>query len=273
MADTPQFLSTHERVVQDWLAQFERRFSRFLPDSEVNAFRKAKRGIYPLSEELRILLERAEMLRTLTHGNYDPAAGELLERAGYGKGNYATLPPEDFKIPVWTLQKEGLMLDGPTAFDLGGIGKGYAIDRVVAMIHEFGYNHFLVEGGGDMFGTTKADGSPWQVAIEYPGKPELAAGLVNLSHRGLAVSDRFRRRFGNWHHIVNPHEKKPVVSLDGCAALAPSAWAADCMTSGLFLASPERYADLKSAFQAEYLVFASEGKVEMSQGWSGELFT
>lgn len=272
LIDTDSVPVEHETVIKDWLADFEQRFSRFLPNSEVNAFRTASPGTYPVSPEFLVLLERTSILRDLTHGRYDPAAGELLERAGYGKSRSTSLAPEDFRLPHWKLDGDKLVVDGPTTFDLGGIGKGYAIDRVADQLKGFGYTHILVEGGGDMFGAEKADGTAWHVAIEYPGKPELAAGTLELRHAGLAVSDRFRRRFGNWHHIVDPTENKPVSSIEGCAAVAPSAWAADCMTSGLFLGTEEQYAKLREAFAAEYLVFLPNGQTTVSQAWPGALF-
>lgn len=272
LIDEPIVIPSHVDEIKDWLALFEKRFSRFLPNSEVNAFRDATAGTYTVSPELLTLLERALELRTLTHGRYDPVVGELLERAGYGKGNFSLLSTEDFKPPSWTLQAGRLVLDGPTAFDFGGIGKGYSIDKVAKKIKELGYDYFLVEGGGDMFGTSKADGSPWNVALEFPGKPELAAGTVALFHQGLAVSDRFRRCFGVWHHIVNPQTKQPIRLLDGCVAIAPSAWAADCMTSGLFLGREEEYLSVAKVFQAEYLVFFPFGRTMVSSGWPGELF-
>lgn len=266
-----------QEAVMECVTQFEQRFSRFLPDSEVNAFREAKVGTYPISEELSVLLGRADVLRRLTGGIYDPAVGGLLERAGYGmpKTNEisTTETTTNFFLPHWSLVGTTLTLDGPVAFDLGGMGKGYCIDGVARVLEREGYQHYLVEGGGDMFGTTKADGSPWQVAIEYPGKPELAAGTMALSHQGLAVSDRFRRRFGRWHHIVNPAMKQAVDTIDGCAAVALSAWDADCMTSGLFLAPSELYPALAREFRAEYLVFLSDGHTQVSSHWPGKLFT
>jgi thiamine biosynthesis lipoprotein ApbE len=88
----------------------------------------------------------------------------------------------------------------------------------------------------------------------------------------LAVSDSFRRRWGDWHHIVDPQAREAVRTVVGCAAVAPCAWDADCMTSGLFLSRPEGYADLTARFQASYLVFFADGTVRVSENWNGELF-
>lgn len=260
--------------VLSFLQNFERRFSRFLLDSEVNAWRQAVPGKYTISPDLKTLLARAEQLRTLTGGKYDPAVAGLLERVGYGVKlpNNSSETPEQFILPKWCLEGESVVIEGPLVFDLGGMGKGYAIDAVAQLLKEKGYRYFLVEGGGDMYGTTKHDGKPWQIAIEYPGQPDTALGSVELDHRGLAVSDRFRRRFGRWHHVVDPMTKQAVDLIDGCAALAPSAWDADSLTAGIFLGKRDNYASLAQAFQGEYLVTLPGGYLERSLHWPGTLF-
>lgn len=260
-----------ERVI-GYARDFESRFSRFLPGSETNAFREAAAGTYPVSAEFARLLARAASLRTLTGGVYDPVVGAVLEGAGYG--GQSGLAPVQYgdQLPVWSIDGDQLTIDGPVAFDLGGIGKGYCIDRIADVIRSAGYEYFLVDGGGDMFGTTKADGRPWRVAIEYPGKPDLAAGVALLAHQGLAVSDSFRRRFGAWHHLIDPKARETIKSVIGCAAIAGDAWSADCMTSGLFFASSERYPELARELGASYLVFWSDGRATRSEDWTGELF-
>lgn len=265
----PDDLSEH---VMRYARDFESRFSRFLPGSETNAFRESSAGSYPVSPEFARLLVRAAELRSLTGGVYDPAVGGVLESAGYG-GQSGLAPVRYGEVlPTWSITGGALTIDGPIAFDLGGIGKGYCIDRIADLVRAAGYERFIVDGGGDMYGTTKADGRPWRVAIEYPGRPDTAAGVVELANAGLAVSDTFRRRFGKWHHLIDPNARVSVESVIGAAAVAPNAWSADCMTSGLFFAQPERYEALASALQSSYLVFYADGRAIASENWRGELF-
>jgi thiamine biosynthesis lipoprotein len=273
MIDGKPLRNEVKEIVLRYVEDFEKRFSRFLPESEVNAFRESPAGDFVLSEELAHLLFVAQQLRTLTLGAYDPAVAGVLEGAGYGARQ--SLQPlkksERFLVPQWSLAGEKLTIAGPIAFDLGGIGKGYCIDQVAEIIKCSGYDYFLVDGGGDMVATTKVDGSAWRIAVEYPGKPDMAASTVNVSNQGIAVSDSFRRRFGKWHHLVDAKMKKPVEQIIGCAAVARDAWAADCMTSGLFFAPPENYHALAREFGAAYIVFQSDGVAKVSSDWQGEL--
>lgn len=271
--DTELFQDELKHSLLCYVEDFENRFSRFLPQSEVNAFRESSAGEYTISQEFLQLLIVADRLRILTNDIYDPAVATLLENAGYGaKENIRPLAGRgNTHLPVWSLSGNKLVIDGPIAFDLGGIGKGYCIDRVAEIVRSFGCEYFLVDGGGDMVATTKADGRPWRVAVEYPGKPDMAASIVNLSNQGLAVSDSFRRRWGKWHHLIDAQKKEPIEQVVGCVALAENAWVADCMTSGLFFASADEYAFLVREFKAEYLVFQSDGTTLISANWPGEL--
>lgn len=270
--DAPTVPEDLEGKIIAYVQDFESRFSRFLPGSEVNAFRNAVAGTYPVSSEFGRLLRRAAELRELTGGVYDPIVGGVLESAGYGIQSGAHPVQYGVTLPSWSIEDVSVTLDGPIAFDLGGIGKGYCIDRIADLIRSAGCSNFIVDGGGDMYGTSKADGRPWRVAIEYPGRPDTAAGVVELRQAGLAVSDSFRRRFGQEHHLIDLKNRKSVMAVVGCAAVAPDAWAADCMTSGLFLSVPERYPELARILQAAYLVFRADGRALASIDWEGELY-
>lgn len=275
LVDHDALLAAHTKSLVEEVALFEERFSRFLPESEVNQFREAAAGTYTISGELALFLRRADRLRTLSNGVYDPAVGGLLERAGYDKNYRLTVDTQavaGYQLPRWSLVGEELTLDGPVVFDLGGIGKGYCIDMVASILHRQGYEYFLVEGGGDMYGTSKRDGSPYKVALEWPGKSDTAFGVVLLHSQGIAVSDSAKRRWGGWHHIIDPKQKKAIEGVIGATALAPTAFAADCMTSGLFLADSVRYGALVEEFEARFVVFREDGTVQVSPDWQGELF-
>jgi thiamine biosynthesis lipoprotein len=275
LIDEASFAQDDQETIVGAVASFEHRFSRFISTSEVNQFRDAAAGTYGISREFSLLLTRAESLRSLTGGVYDPAVGGLLERTGYDR-TYRLQSDENavaaYHLPTWSLVDQQLTLSGNTVFDFGGIGKGYCIDLVSTMLQKMGYEYFLVEGGGDMYGTAKKDGSPYRIALEWPGQPEMAFGVVSLRHQGIAVSDSAKRRWGGWHHIVDPQKKKPIESIIGATAVAPTAFSADCMTSGLFLGEPARYPALALEFGAQFVVFRENGIVETSPDWAGELF-
>jgi len=265
------------KKVIDQTADFERRFSRFDQESESRQFVTAAAGTHPISKRLMELLIVADSLRSLTDGAYDPAVGGLMEAAGYSP-DYTLKPDqkklEHWHLPFWSLQltKHSVTIDGPVLFDFGGIGKGYWIDQISELLFAEGFPHHLVEGGGDMYATTKADGSGWNVAIEYPGKTDLALGTYALKNQGLAASDVFRRSWGRWHHFVDVALKQPTQYIMGCVAVSDSAWRADQVTSVLALTDPSVFSDTVSRIGGEFVVILANGEARMSSNWSGEIF-
>ncbi len=265
-----------QELILERTFQYEQQLSRFIASSEVSQFKNHRAGTYQVSPVLAELLQVSDQLRTETNGRFDPAMGGLLERAGYDAKYSLTPAPEAelqaFKVPLWSIDGNRVTVDGPVVFDIGGVGKGYWIDQVAQIIKENEFPYFLVEGGGDMVATTKADGSAWQVAIEWPGRADTAIGVVALANQGLAVSDTFKRRWKKWHHLVDGKTLSPMTQLVGCAVVAPSAFVADQMTSLLSFSDPTDWSRLAKKYQSVYLVVSSDEKITKSQNWAGEIF-
>ncbi|MEO8581102.1 MAG: FAD:protein FMN transferase [Patescibacteria group bacterium] len=254
--------------------QFDQQYSRFISTSEANKFRHAQQGEYEISETLAMMLQAGQRISILSDGAFDVSVATLFEEIGYDQDyNFGKAPKTiEWKPPKWSVHKTILITDGPIVFDVGGIGKGYWIDQISNILKKHKFMNHLVEGGGDMFGTQKRDGSPWQVAIEYPGKPDTAIGIVGLQNQGLAVSDIFKRAWKNWHHLVNASTGKPVSSMLGNAAISSSTFLADQMTSCLSFAPAENYAEIASELKAEYLIVNADATLQVSDDWKGELF-
>lgn len=275
LSDGMPFSENTQKAIREHAEAFEDRFSRFRDGSEANAFRDASAGKYAISPEMEAMLRRAAMLRELTEGGYDPAIAPILEMAGYDKRYRFTEEehPEPIRLPRWEIGVGELILDGPANFDFGGMGKGWCIDQVAEILRREGHEYFLVDGGGDMYGTHKADGSSFRIALEWPGQADTSFGTLDLIGQGLAVSDSFRRRWGKWHHIVDPVTQAPVAEVTGAAAVAKSAWDADSATAALFQLPEERFPLVEEALGAEYVVFQSTGKIQVSRNWPGEFFS
>lgn len=254
--------------------EFEIQFSRFKPNTQVVQFRNAQAGTYTISNEFAKLLEPHQELKHLTQNAFDPAVGGLLEQAGYDAEYSFKTNSElsSYTVPTWELKGQTLSISGPIVFDIGGIGKGFWIDQVAQELEQAGHSHYLVDGGRDIFATTKTNGEGWNIALEYPGKPQLIIGTYLLKNQGLAASDTVQRRWGDWNHLVDIENKQPQNKVLGCVAVAKSALAADQMTSALSLCSYDVYNKIAEKLEAEYLIFTQDSKITISVNWSGRLF-
>lgn len=254
---------------------FDQQYSRFIATSESNKFRNSVAGKYQVSPMLAEILTAAQHLFQLTDGAFDISIATLFEEVGYDpQYNFAKAPDKvNWKPPQWSIEGETITISGPIVFDIGGIGKGYWIDKISQILIQEGFTHHLVDGGGDMYGTTKADSAPWRIAIEYPGKTDTALGLVELKNQGLAISDVLKRKWKNWHHLINAKTNQPITQLLSNAALASTAFIADQMTSVLSFSDPNSYERIAKELHADYLIMKSDETLLASNTWPGELFT
>ncbi len=263
-----------EKQIITLTSNFEKRFSRFIDTSEVNQFRHAKSGTYSISPELFKLLSWCQELKELTHGKFDPTVATLLETLGYDQ-NYSLVSKDtaSWSAVSWKLENNKIHIDGPIVFDLGGVGKGYWIDQLSDFLKQQKVNYFLVEGGGDMYGTTKSNGSPWNIAIEYPNRPGYALGQIPLINSAFAGSDIYKRSWANVHHLLDAQTKAPLSSYVACFTTAPAALIADSLTKVLMLTSPEIHLKLANKYYLDYLLLTPNFTIEKSPTWPGEIFT
>jgi FAD:protein FMN transferase len=122
--------------------------------------------------------------------------------------------------------------DPDIALDLGGIAKGYAVDRAVATLREWGVTDALVNAGGDLYALgSSAEGDPWKVGIRSPADPSQLAGTIRLSDRAVATSGDYEQYFEHggrrYHHLLDPATAAPRASAAHSLTIA----AASCMTA------------------------------------------
>ncbi len=274
LLDDKVFDQTTKKEIHQRIVSFEERFSRFRGTSEVNAFRLSGEGEYEISGEFWTLLKKAQILKRLTQGKYDPASGMILEHQGYDQVYSFTPSQEPLpSLPRWELPQKGrLWIERGMTFDLGGIGKGYAIDLIAGILKKAGHRYFLVDGGGDMYGTTKADGSGYQVALEWPGQEGTIYGTVELKNQGLAVSDRMTRRFGKYHHIVDAMSGVSTEGVLSAVALGLDALSADMATAVLMHWPAVERERVETELGVKTLLMTKEERVIRGMDWPGEIF-
>jgi thiamine biosynthesis lipoprotein len=104
--------------------------------------------------------------------------------------------------------------DAAAAIDLGGIGKGYGVDRAVSALRAHGIDRGLVNVGGDLYALgTSEDGDPWQVGIRSPEDPHQLIGRLPLTDGAVATSGDYLQHFDHggtrYHHLLDPASGAP----------------------------------------------------------------
>jgi len=173
-----------------WLCEYEARYSRFLAHSWLSTLNKEKAFHSPDQQFIDLLQQSLEYYEK-TNGIFNIAIGEKLVNAGYDATYSFTSGKQEIVVPelpkVLTVTNKKITLSGGQ-LDLGGIGKGYAIDALANYLQaEHGLSYFLINGGGDMYATSDNE-QPIKIELAHPHDNTLSIGNLELHNSGFASS-------------------------------------------------------------------------------------
>jgi FAD:protein FMN transferase len=128
---------------------------------------------------------------------------------------------------------------------LGGIAKGYIVDRAADVLKQAGVQAFLVQAGGDLFGAGhKPDGSPWISGIQDPRGPEGSwFATIELTDHAFSTAGDYARSYvigkRRYHHIIDPHTGYPATASRSVTVWADDATTADAIDDAVFILGPQ----------------------------------
>jgi FAD:protein FMN transferase len=143
--------------------------------------------------------------------------------------------------------KKSVMLAKPeTQISLGGIAKGYAVDKAAALLSAAGLTSFFVQAGGDLYAKgKKPDGTDWQAGIRDPrGKEGQYFAKLPLSDHAFSTAGDYERSYvvngKRYHHIIDPRTGQPATACRSVTIWAPNAFIADAIDDAVFILGPEK---------------------------------
>lgn len=138
-------------------------------------------------------------------------------------------------------------IDDPrTRISLGGIAKGYAVDRASKVLLDAGITSFFVQAGGDLYTHgAKGDGSPWMAGIRDPRGPEDDYfALMPVVDHAFSTAGDYERSYvvdgKRYHHIIDPRTGYPATASRSVTIWAPTALQADAIDDAVFILGPEK---------------------------------
>ena len=220
-----------------WVAtarQFDQDYSRFIESSLVSTLNRSKSLTNP-PHELITMLELARELFEVSDGAFDISVGGTLHAQGYGSRRYAASVVPDF----WDhtiITHDRIEIPHDAVIDLGGLGKGWLIDRLAQLAEQYGLTKYIINGGGDMYIAAPA---PIPIALEDPAHPDTFLTSIEVLG-GFAASSQAKRQWQDGTatkaHIVDPRTNDTAVSpIQGSFVQAPTATIADAMATILLL--------------------------------------
>ncbi|MBO4710574.1 FAD:protein FMN transferase [bacterium] len=158
--------------------------------------------------------------------------------------------------------------------DLGGIAKGYAIDRAAGIIKKYGVENFIVNYGGDMLFCGNKGGRPWSIGIKNPDKPSEILKKLELGTsgcKGVATSGDYERFFmiegETFSHIMNPKTGKPVKDARSVTVIGEDATVADAAATAVSVALHEKDAVEKIMEKFRVKIYTLSGKDSVLKEW------
>lgn len=257
--------------------RFEQRFSRFLPDSELTHLNLHAGQQVPISAALQRLLTTAKKYATRTGGLYNPFILPALQQAGYRSSwpspdtptvldfsGRRTAVPGELRLGTGWAQ-----IPANTALDLGGIGKGYLIDRLAELLNPQQLSGYWLSLGGDIVCRGyDANGEAWHIGVQDARDPGKAVRyLVNTHGQTMAIATSgTTKRQGvvqgrEWHHLIDPRSGRPATTdILTATVTSDSAAAADVFAKAIVIAGPEQAKRYKAAGYINSCILQSKGE-------------
>jgi len=240
----------------------------------------AGRGPQPAAPELVRILGQAGELHTFTRGAFDvtfAAVGRLWDfkakppRPPSREAVEAALPFVDGRRITVDAKQGTVTIPEGMSVGLGGIAKGYGVDRAMAILMAHGITDAMVNAGGDLKALGRRRGAPWEVAIQHPREPDRVIAVIPVANTCVVTSGDYERFFEldgeRYHHILDPRTGFPCRGCISATVVAPEAALADALATALCVLGPEASLPLIEKLpRVEALMVDLDGRVHASSG-------
>lgn len=261
------------RAVRLEMQRLEQLFSRFLPGSDVSRINTAA-GLHSvrIAPDTWKILQTAACCARHTDGCFDITIAPLValwHRAGYQPKDSELAQARAFTgYESLALHRFGrkahLALQGQS-IDMGGIGKGYAADKAIAVFRRYGIRSAFTDFGGNIAVLgSKPDGSPWNIGIRNPQKAGAIIGTLQISDQSVVTSGDDQRAVAgedgvHRSHIIDPRTGMPVTSgLRSVTVVSPSSAIADALATALYVTGMRHGLTILSRFPGTQAVFIDQ---------------
>ncbi|HRC56989.1 MAG TPA: FAD:protein FMN transferase, partial [Kofleriaceae bacterium] len=277
------------QAVFEEMKRLDRMMTTWLPDSEVSQINSAAGATaIKVSPETFAVIERALEISRRSGGVFDITVGSFRGLWKFDEDMDGTLPASAEvlarrKLVAWRdvvldkkqrtvkLRRKGMSIT------LGGIAKGYAVDRCVELLHQAGFADFIFQAGGDLYVSGKKDTQPWVVGIRDPrGARDAMFALAPIEDHAFSTSGDYERGFVKdgvrYHHILDPRTAFPAKASRSVTVMAKDAFTADAWSKVLFILGWKRAMPIVEQLGDFEAVFVDpDNNVHVSSGLRGRL--
>lgn len=259
------------------LVRLESMLSRFVPTSDVSRVNERPDTWVDVHPETAAVLALAKRGYEVSDGLFHPCLGGWMVAHGYQRSfdlgldaPYLDMPDTPPALPDslgFELSGMNIRLRSGYALDLGGIAKGWVMERIADLLRGFGYVDFVCSAGGDMVCAGTNGDAPWNIGIADPLGRTSHVCTVQLTALALATSGTYRRRWTvgetTYHHILDPRTGAPSdTDLASVSVIHQSLVVAEVLAkTALILGRASGVEWLSAQTQRGWVVVTREGEV------------
>jgi thiamine biosynthesis lipoprotein len=268
--------------------RLEALLSNWKNDSDVTRLNNHA-GVSPItvSQDTIAVLRIARDVSELTRGKFDITFGALTDIWRFENDQDNVVPEHDLiEARLKRIDYKVVEVDSTagTAFinrsgmkvHLGGIGKGYAVDRAIGLLRGQGFKDFLIQAGGDLYVAGADHDKPWKLGIADPRGDHSPFATVQVSDGTVSTSGDYERAFmkdgKRYHHILDPDFGEPARGCRSVTLVSNTAVMADAIAKGVFILGPaEGMALIEKLPDIEGVIVTADNHVLVSSGLKGRL--
>jgi FAD:protein FMN transferase len=262
------------------LRRIDNLMSHYKPESQLSQINQyANERPVQVDKELFDLIKVSNHYSQITEGAFDITYASVGYLYDYPRHVHPTeeqirekLPAVNWRNMLLDEEHHTVRFEHPgMRIDLGGIGKGYAVDRGIEILKARGIQRALVTAGGDSRIIGDRMGRPWLVAVRHPDNPNKVVTRIPLSDSAVSTSGDYERYFDEggvrYHHIIDPHTGHSASKVRSATVLAPTATQTDGMSKTAFVLGPEKALEIINRLPEYDAVFIlPDGRVLYSNG-------
>ena len=262
------------------LRRIDNLMSHYKPESQLSQINQyANERPVQVDKELFDLIKLSTHYSEITEGAFDITYASVGYLYDYPRHVHPTeeqirekLPAVNWRNMLLDEEHHTVRFEHPgMRIDLGGIGKGYAVDRGIDILKARGIERALVTAGGDSRIIGDRMGRPWLVAVRHPDNPNKVVTRIPLSNSAVSTSGDYERYFDEggvrYHHIIDPRTGHSASKVRSATILAPTATQTDGMSKTAFVLGPEKALEIINRLpEYDALFVLPDGRVLYSNG-------
>ncbi len=271
----------------DEISRLEAIFSSYRDDSDVSRINDAAgKALVDIKPETVEVLRKALYIAALSEGAFNPAVGALGKVWG-PSGEKGIVPAEDEIRKILPLvdyrsiilkehdRKAGLEKEA-MAINLGGIAKGYIVDKAAVAMRKTGVTRAIIHAGGDMTVFQRDNEKPFTIGLQHPREKKLL-GEALVYNGAVTTSGDYERFFikdgVRYHHILDPKTGFPSRGTQAVTLIASDPTVADALSTAVFVLGPEKgMALIEGLDGVEGVMVGEDGLVRVSSGFKGKIY-